>query len=237
MWAMSSPPAGQDAAGPTSPADRRPVLRQAISVAVASGTYGISFGALSVASGLDLVQTMALSLLMFTGGSQFAFVGVLAAGGAGGTAAATAGLLGLRNGFYGLQMAPLLATRGWRRPVAAQLTIDESTAVGVAQSRLDLTRFGFWATGLSVFVLWNCATLAGAVIGDALGDPRRYGLDAAAAAAFLALVWPRLRPRLSKLVAAGAAVLATVLIPRAPAGVPVLAAVLVALAAHPLDRP
>lgn len=217
--------------------ERRPVLRQAISVGVASGTYGISFGALSVASGLSLAQTMALSLLMFTGGSQFAFIGVLSAGGAGGTAAATAGLLGVRNGFYGLQMAPLLGAHGWRRPVAAQLTIDESTAVGVAQSRPELTRFGFWAAGLSVFVLWNAATLAGAVIGDALGDPRSYGLDAAAAAAFLALLWPRLRPRLSKVVAGAAAALATVLIPLAPAGVPVLAAVLVAAAAHPLDRP
>jgi len=159
------------------------VVRQALSVGAATGTYGVSFGALSVASGLSVAQTCALSLLMFSGGSQFAFAAVVAAGGGPGAAVATAGFLGVRNGFYALQMAPLLAVRSWRRLLAAQLTIDESTAVGTAQPRSDLVRVGFWATGLAVFVLWNLMTLLGAVVGDALGDPRRYGLDAAAAAA------------------------------------------------------
>jgi predicted branched-subunit amino acid permease len=202
-------------------------------------------------------QTCALSVLMFTGGSQFALVGILGAGGAGGAAIATAALLGVRNGFYALSMAPLLSVRGWRRPVAAQLTIDESTAVATAQlgsiapaaalpphdhdhdhehdsdtaaepSR-SLAQLGFWSTGLSVFVLWNLTTLAGALAGTAVGDPRTYGLDAAAAAAFLALVWPRLHTTQPRLVALGSVLLAAALIPEAPAGVPVLASVLVAL--------
>jgi predicted branched-subunit amino acid permease len=215
---------------------RRAVLRQAASVGIATGAYGISFGALSVAAGLSVAQTCALSVLMFTGGSQFAFVGVVGAGGAGVAAAATAGMLGVRNGFYGLQMAPLLRARGWRRPLAAQLTIDESTAVGTAQAvlrpeRPDLARLGFWATGLAVFGLWNLSTLVGAVVGDALGDPRRYGLDAAAAAAFLALVWPRLRAALPRTVGLAAAAVALALVPVAPAGIPVLAAAAVALVA------
>jgi len=218
-------------AAPTTERSRAAVLRQALSVGAATGTYGVSFGALSVTSGLSVAQTCALSLLMFSGGSQFAFAGVVAAGGGPVAAAATAGFLGVRNGFYALQMAPLLAVRSWRRLLAAQLTIDESTAVGTAQPRPDLVRVGFWATGLAVFVLWNLMTLLGAVVGDALGDPRRYGLDAAAAAAFLALVWPRLRGRLPSVVAAAAAGTAVVLVPVAPAGVPVLAAALVAVAA------
>lgn len=214
--------------------ERRRVIRQSVSVSVATGAYGISFGALSVAAGLTLLQTCALSLLMFTGGSQFAFVGVAGAGGGPGPAVAAAGLLGVRNGFYGLQMAPLLAVRGWRRPAAAQLTIDESVAVGTAQlpgGRQELVRLGFWTTGVGVFVLWNAATLAGAVVGDRLGDPRTYGLDAAAAAAFLALVWPRLRGRLPLAVAVAGACVALALVPVTPAGVPVLAAALVAIAA------
>jgi len=209
---------------------RNTVLRQALSVGIATGAYGISFGALSVASGLTVAQTCALSLLMFTGGSQFALVGVVGAGGTGVASVVTAGLLGIRNGFYGLQMAPLLRARSWRRPLAAQLTIDESTAVGTAQSRPDLVRLGFWSTGLAVFVLWNLTTLFGAVLGDAMGDPRSYGMDAAAAAAFLGLIWPRLTTLRPRAVAIGAAVLAVALIPIAPAGVPVLAAVLVAVA-------
>ena len=104
------------------------MLRQAWSVGIATGAYGISFGALGVASGLDVWQTCALSLLMFTGGSQFAFVGVIGAGGTGVAAIATATLLGVRNGLYGLQVSEFLHDRGWQRGVAAHLTIDESTA-------------------------------------------------------------------------------------------------------------
>lgn len=211
--------------------ERRRVLRQALSVGVATGAYGVSFGALSVAAGLDVWQTMALSLLMFTGGSQFALVGVLGAGGSGGAAAATAGMLGLRNGLYGLQVSRILQVRGVRRLAAAQLTIDESTAVAIAQRDPAVQRLGFWATGLSVYLLWNAATLVGAFAGDALGDPRDYGLDAAAAAAFLGLLWPRLSGRTARLVAAAAVAVALLLSPVLPAGLPVLAAAGVAVVA------
>lgn len=215
---------------------RAQVLRQAASIGVATGAYGVSFGALAVAAGLTVPQACVLSLAMFTGGSQFAFVGVVGAGGAPGAAIATATFLGARNGFYGLQMARLLRPRGWRRLLAAHVTIDESTAVGTAQAavrpdRPELTSLGFWATAAAVFALWNLATFAGGLIGDALGDPRRYGLDAAAAAAFLALLWPRLRDRHTRLVAAGAAAVASALVPLLPPGAPVLAAALVAVAA------
>ncbi len=210
---------------------RKRAIRQAASVSVATGLYGISFGALSLAAGLDVWQTQALSVLMFTGGSQFAFVGVLGAGGAGAAAAATAALLGARNALYGAVMAPLLNTRGPRQLAAAHLTIDESTAVATAQRDLTSTRVGFWWTGLGVFVLWNAFTLLGALVGDALGDPSRWGLDAAAAAAFLGLLWPRLATRTTQLVAAGAIAVALALTPIAPAGVPILAAAVVAVVA------
>lgn len=223
---------------------RAAVLRQAASIGLATGAYGISFGALAVAAGLTVWQACALSALMFTGGSQFAFVGVVGAGGGAPAAIATATLLGARNGFYGLQMATILRPRGWRRLPAAHVTIDESTAVGTAQAtvrpdRPELAHLGFWATAVAVFTLWNAATLAGALVGNALGDPRRYGLDAAAAAAFLALLWPRLGTARTRAVAAGAVVVAAALVPLLPPGAPVLAAALVALVAgwrHPRDR-
>jgi 4-azaleucine resistance transporter AzlC len=220
---------------PSDPA-RGAVLRQALSIGVATGAYGISFGALAVGGGLTVAQACVLSLAMFTGGSQFAFVGVLTAAGSGGAAIATATLLGARNGFYGLQMARILRPRGWRRLLTAHVTIDETTAVGSTQAavhpeRPDLARVGFWATALAVFALWNASTLLGAVVGNAVGDPRRYGLDAAAAAAFLALLWPRLSTRGTRRVAATAVVLASVLVPLVPPGVPVLAAALVAVVA------
>ena len=214
------------------PQERRAqVLRQALSVGLASGTYGVSFGALSVAAGLSVVQTCTLSVLLFTGGSQFALVGVIAAGGSGAAAVATSTLLGLRNGLYGLQLTRLLGLRGVRRLAGAQLTIDESTAVAIGQPEPAASRLGFWATGASVFVLWNLTTLLGALAGNALGDPKRYGLDAAAASAFLALLWPRLRAREAQAVAVAAAFVAMVLSPGVPAGVPVLVAGLTAVVA------
>ncbi len=212
------------------------MLRQSVAVGIATGLYGASFGALSVTAGLGFWPTMALSLLLFSGGSQFAFVGVLASGGGTAVAVATSTLLGVRNGLYGMQVARWLDVRGLRRLVAAQLTIDESTAVGLGQPEPAARRLGFWATGAAVFVCWNVMTAAGAVAGDALGDPRRYGLDAMAAAAFVALLWPRLSAREPRVVAVVAAALALVCVPVLPAGLPVLAAALVAVAAGLVAR-
>lgn len=209
----------------------RRAWREAVGVALATSAYGVSFGALSVASGLDVWQTCVLSLLMFTGGSQFAFVGVIAAGGlaAAPAAIASAGLLGARNVAYGLRMSPVVGGGFWRRAAAAHITIDESTAVALAQTHPAARRVGFWATGVGIWIGWNVSTLAGALLGDVLGDPRAYGLDAAAAAAFLALLWPRLRRRQAIAVGIAAAVVATVATPVLMPGIPVLIAALVAV--------
>jgi predicted branched-subunit amino acid permease len=209
----------------------RAAVRAGIAVGVATGAYGVSFGALSVAAGLDIWQTVVLSAVMFTGGSQFALVGVLASGGlaAGPAAIAGAVLLGSRNALYSIRMAPIVGGGWLRRIGAAWITIDESTAVATAQTEPRAQRLGFWVTGLAVFIGWNAMTIVGAVIGDQLGDVRQYGLDAAAAAAFLGLLWPRLRQAQPIAVAVGAAVVATVLTPVVPPGLPVLAAALVAV--------
>ena len=213
----------------TPPEDRRPVVRDSLGVGVATGLYGSSFGAISVASGLDVLQTCALSLLMFTGASQFALVGVLGAGGSAVSAAATAALLGTRNTLYGLRLAPTLGWRGRRRVAAAHLVIDESTAMAVTRETPTLARTGFLVTGVSVFVLWNLFTLLGALGGSVIGDPRTYGLDAAVGGAFLALLWPRLADRSARTLALAAAAVALLVVPLAPSGVPVLAAGGVAL--------
>ncbi len=210
------------------------LISTSMGVGLATGLYGISFGALSVASGLDVLQTQVLSLLMFSGGSQFAFIGVIAASGIGGVgvgaAIVSAWLLGIRNGFYAVRMAPILNRIGLAKLLPALLTIDESTAVAAAQADEGDQKKGFWYTGLAVFVFWNIATLIGAFLGDAIGDPKAWGLDAAAAAAFLGLIWPRLVERQSLAVAAIAMVIAVSLTPALPAGVPVLVAGAVAIA-------
>ena len=212
------------------PADRRAAISMSLGVAAAVALYGISFGALAVASGLDVWQAQVLSLFMFSGGSQFALIGLIAAGAPGITSVLVAGLLGVRNGLYSLRTAPLVGKGFFRRLIAGQLTIDESTAVALAQPTPASSRIGFWVTGIGIYIGWNAMTFLGAILGDALGDVSAFGLDAAAAAAFVGLLWPRLTAREPVVVAVIAAVVTAVAIPFAPTGVPVLLAALAAFA-------
>ncbi len=213
----------------TTPAVRSAV-GTALSVAGAVSLYGISFGALSTASGLDFWQTQVLSLFMFSGGSQFAIIGLVAGGATGFSAIAAAGLLGIRNGLYAVRMSSVVGPGFFKRLIAGHWTIDESTAVSIAQEEPRAQRVGFWVTGAAIYVGWNTTTAIGAVIGDALGDVRAYGLDAAAAAAFVGLLWPRIHSREPIAVAAVAAVVTALAIPTLPAGVPIIVAALAGLA-------
>ena len=212
--------------------DRRAVLRDSLSVAIPVGTYGAAFGAAAVAADFSVLQSCALSLLLFSGASQFAVVGVMGAGGAPLSAIATAALLGVRNGLYGMRMAPVLQVRGIKKVLHAQITIDESTGVALSQERRGLAamRFGFTITGLAVFIFWNLFTLLGALGANAIGDPSAWGLDAAVPAAFLGLLWPRLDSMRTKWAAAGALAVAIALTPFVSAGLPIIATVLIAIA-------
>lgn len=202
---------------------RRATVRDSVGVGIAVGAYGFAFGAASVAAGLSLLQTCLLSLLAFTGGTQFAVVGVVAGGGGLATALTSGLLLGSRNTLYAMRLAPLLRVRGLRRFAAALGTIDESTAMAVAQPEPRLARVAFWWTFGGVFVFWNLTTFVGAVVGTVV-DPAVIGLDAVVPAAFLALLAPRLRSGvLERRIAVAAAGIAALLIPFTPPGVPVLA--------------
>lgn len=205
----------------TSASDRS-IITDSLGVGLATGAYGISFGALGTAAGLSVWQTCVMSLLMFTGASQFAFVGVVASGGSPITGAVTSVLLGGRNLFYGLSLARLLDVRGWRKPVTAQFVIDESTAMAVTRDSPHQARVAFYWTGVSIFVLWNLFTFVGALAGTAIGDPRDFGLDAAVGAAFLALLWPRLDSTLTRIVAVAGAAVALGFVPLTLAGVPII---------------
>lgn len=211
--------------------DERPraaVVRDALGVGVAVGLSGFAFGVTAAGAGISTLQACVLSLLVFTGASQFALVGALAAGGNPFTAAAGAFFLGTRNAFYGLRLSQLLKLPRPVRPLAAHWVIDETTAVALAQPDRKSARLGFTVTGLTLYVLWNLTTLLGALGAEAIGDTRAWGLDAAGPAVFLALLAPMLKTSTERAVAALALVLGLGFLPVLPAGVPVLIAALAA---------
>jgi predicted branched-subunit amino acid permease len=210
----------------------RTTASASFSVSFTVGLYGIAFGAAGIAAGFSLLQTCLLSLLTFSGASQFAVVGVLGSGGTAISGIATASLLGIRNALYGLRLSPILKLRGWKKVFGAQVTIDESTGVALGQSDLgeESMRHGFWLTGLGVYLFWNLFTVAGALGAQAMGDPAAWGLDAAVPAAFLGLVWPRLLGNFERALAVTAMILALVLTPFVAAGLPIIATALLAVA-------
>ena len=209
----------------------RATASQSLSVSFTVGLYGTAFGAASIAAGFSVLQTCLLSLLAFSGASQFAVVGVMGAGGTAIAGIATASLLGVRNMLYALRMAPLLRVSGFKKVIAAQVTIDESTGVALSQEKLgtEAMKQGFWLTGFGVYIFWNIFTLLGALGAKAMGDPSAWGLDAAVPAAFLGLVWPRLTNKLERALAVGALVLAVLLSPVLSAGLPIISTVVLAV--------
>jgi 4-azaleucine resistance transporter AzlC len=210
--------------------ERGAILKAAIGIGLYAMAFGTSFGAISVGSGLTLAQTMVLSLVMFTGASQFAFVGVATAGSSPLAAVPASLLLGVRNAFYGVPLSEILHPRGWARFWTAHFVIDETTAMAVSQATSRARRYAFWASGLILFSLWQLGSLSGALIGRAV-NPSDVGLDAAAPAVFLALLWPSLRRPEARWVALGGAAVALALVPLTPPGIPVIAAASVALVA------
>ena len=211
--------------------DKRTVLRDSLAVAIPVGSYGVAFGAASVSSGFSVMQSCVLSLFLFSGASQFAVVGVMGAGGGVISAVATATLLGVRNMFYGFRNAPILNVRGWKKIASAQITIDESTGVSLMQEARGnaAMRYGFFATGIGVFIFWNFFTLLGALGAQSIGNPATFGLDAAVPAAFLGLVWPRLTDLRKRFAALLAILISLALTPFLAAGIPIIVTVLIAV--------
>lgn len=209
----------------------RTTAATSFSVSFTVGLYGIAFGAAGIAAGFSILQTCALSLLTFSGASQFAVVGVLGAGGSAISGITTASLLGIRNALYGLRMAPLLKLKGVRKVIGAQVTIDESTGVALGQASLgeSAMRQGFWLTGIGVYIFWNLFTLLGALGAQAMGDPAAWGLDAAVPAAFLGLLWPRLTNQFERMISITAMGLSIALTPLVAAGLPIISTALLAV--------
>ncbi|MEZ5341759.1 MAG: AzlC family ABC transporter permease [Acidimicrobiales bacterium] len=184
--------------------------RDAVIRGAAVGIFGAGFGVLAIDAGFSVLQALAMSLLVFTGASQFSAASVLSTGGDPASAIGAALLLAARNGLYGMTMAGHIDGSLGKRMAAAHITIDESTALGVGQDNPDDVEGAFFAGGLSVFFFWNLGTLAGALGGQALGDADALGLDAAFASGFISLAMPALRSSEGRTAAIAGSVIAAV---------------------------
>jgi predicted branched-subunit amino acid permease len=228
---MSEPPADEH---PLTDASRkaaeRRIRNRALTIGISVTPFGLSFGAVSVEAHLSVVQVCLLSLVLFSGASQFALVTIIGAGGSYFSAVGTALLLGVRNGLYAARINALLRPSGWRRFVMAEVTIDESTAMALSEAPSGNAARAFWSTALSVYVLWNVSTVIGALVGNALGSPATTGLDVAGPAAFVALLAPRLTTLRMRMVALASGLIALVTVPVVPVGAPILIGGLTAVA-------
>ncbi|KAB8167981.1 branched-chain amino acid ABC transporter permease [Streptomyces sp. 3MP-14] len=221
-------PDGPDQSVQPAGGDRRATVRDSLGVGFAVGLSGFAFGVTAASGGLSVAQACALSLLVFTGASQFALVGALAGGGNPVTAAAGAFFLGVRNCFYGLRLSTVLRPSARMRPLVAHWVIDETSVVALAQPTRAQARLGFAVSGTTLFLCWNLTTLLGALGAGSIGDPKAWGLDAASPAVFLALLAPMLHSTAERATAVLAVLLALGCLPLLPAGVPVLVAALAA---------
>lgn len=200
----------------------RDCARVVAPLAVAVIGFGISFGLLARTAGMGWLAPILMSATTFAGSAQFAATSILGSSGTVAAAVGAAVLLNARYGPIGASVAPWLAGPAWSRFLRAQLVVDESWAVAAeGEGRFD-PRILVGA-GLTLYVSWVAGTTIGALGGRALGDPTTLGLDAAFPALFLALLLPQLRSNRAVLAAALGGVIALVLTPVAPAGVPIIA--------------
>ena len=206
---------------PRVPHDLRDIVRASVVIGVASGIYAVSFGVLSVSAGASVLQTCLLSLLVFTGASQFSAVSVISAGGSVASAVSGGLLLAARNGVYGLALAPSIKGSLARRMLAAQFVIDETTAMTSAAPDQRSKDWAFWSCAVMLFACWNLGTLVGALAGSSI-DPETFGLDAAFPVVFVAMVAPHLATRSGRRAALTGAAVTIVLTPFLPIGLPIL---------------
>lgn len=218
----------------TGPNPKAAIWRQSLSISIAVIPFGVAFGVVVRQGGMSVLDAIGFSALVFTGSAQFAAASVLADGGTVAAAVISGLLLNLRSLAFGLVMAPALHGPLWWRALVSQLMIDETTAVGSAQQERRWQRYGYLVSGLVLFAVWNASTVAGAsILGQADSLIETAGIDATIPAAFLALLWPRLRDPSHRLIAAVGAAIAVATSPILPAGVPVIAAALAVVVVRP----
>jgi 4-azaleucine resistance transporter AzlC len=195
-------------------------------LALAPLLFGAAFGVLAVDAGMGWPSALVMSATTFAGSAQFAAASILDTGGGALAAIVAALLLNARYAPLSIAVASIFPGSTRRRLLESQLIVDESWALAGRGGRFE---YGILVgVGVLFWLLWVGGTALGTVVGDLL-DPEAIGLDAAFPALFLALLVPYLRTRRAIAAALTAAAITFVLLPVAPAGLPIVAASLACL--------
>jgi predicted branched-subunit amino acid permease len=203
-------------------------LRAGAPYAFAGGAVSLSFGVLAHGAGFPGWAAVLMSAIVFAGSAQFAALSIFAAGGSLPAALGAAALMNSRFLPMGVALAPSLPGGPVKRAAQGQTVVDASWAMAANGDGSFDRWFLFGCTAVQ-YVTWVSGTFVGVAGGDALGDPHRLGFDAMYPTFFLALLIAEARTGRARGVAAAGAVIALLLVPVAPAGVPVLVGSLAAL--------
>ena len=198
-------------------------LRAGLPVALAGSVLAMSFGVLAGDVGMPAWTAILMSVIVFAGSAQIAALGIIGAGGTLGAALGAAALMNSRFLPMGVAFAPSLPGGPLKRAAQGQTVVDVSLVIA-EDGKGGFDRNLLFGSTLAQYVGWVTGTIVGVLAGPVLGDPKALGLDAIFPAFFLALLLGELKTARARGVALAGGLIALVLIPVAPAGVPVLAA-------------
>ena len=203
-------------------------VRAGVPFALAGGLLAISFGVLARDVGMPAWAAVLMSAIVFAGSAQIAALTIIAGGGGLGSAIGAAALMNSRFLPMGIAIGPTFPGGPAARAAQGQTVVDASWALA-ADGEGGFDRHVLFGSTAIQYVTWVSGTVAGVIGGSALGDPKTLGLDAIYPAFFVALLIGEIRGGRALGVAAAGALIAFVLVPIAPAGIPVLVASLASL--------
>lgn len=212
----------------------RKLYRDVLSMAIALSIVGASLGAIAVSKGFPLWMVTLMAATVFAGGAELMAVGLITAGAAPITAVLGGLMLNARHLPFGLAVADVLNV-GWKkRLLGSHILLDESVAFALAETEPERRKRAYWTSGAALYLVWAPSVFIGGLVGNEIGDPGTFGLDAALPAALLALIVPSLRDRPTLRAAVIGALIAVVTAPVLAEGLPVMLALIGVAVALPL---
>lgn len=162
--------------------------------------FGIIFGALAVTSGLSPTGTIAMSVFVFAGASQFIAAGLIASGTGIFVIIATTFIVNLRHILYAATLGPHVKnlSQKWLLPLGFWLT-DETFVVTIQRYQdkesSNYKHWFFFGSSIFMYLNWILCTFIGLKAGQQIEDPASWGLDFAMIVTFIGMLIPMIKSR------------------------------------------